>query len=107
MDRDDSAGGAAGGVEALFGCHLRQLFVAVIDVEQGEVGVVIRIGVLGIALAYELVVADLQRVAEAHLHFVRLVECGAGETDEERHNTEVHQVTAVAAIVAASEQPSG
>ena len=41
----------AGDVEALLGGELRDLLVAVEDVEEGVVGVVVGVGVLGVALA--------------------------------------------------------
>ncbi len=94
----------AGEVDAFFGGELGDLFAVAEDVEEGEVGVVLGLGVLGDVAADEGVGADGEGVAVGHVPLARLVECSAGDADEHDHDAEVDDVSAVAAGVAADEE---
>src|SRR6185437_14203998 len=89
-----------GDIEAFLGSKLSDLFAMFEDVEKSVLGVVVRIALLGEALADELVGPDGGGVAVVHLLLVRLVEGSTGDADEEHDDTEVDQIAAVTAGVA-------
>src|ERR1700761_1270679 len=107
VDGHHGRGLLAGVVEAALRCKLRDLFAVVEEVEESVVGVVVGVRVLRIRLADELVRTDLQRVAEGHFQLFTLVEGGASDANEEDHDAEGDDVSAVTARVAAREQDCG
>ena len=90
-----------GKIDAVFRGELGDFFVAVEDVHEGEVGVVLGVGILRIALADDFIAVELEGVAEAHLELFGLVEGGTGDADEHDDDAKVDEVTAVTPCIAA------
>ena len=107
VDGDDGGGLGVVGVDevdATLGREAGDQLAVVVDVEQRELRIVVRIRVFGVALADDLVAAHVHGVAEAHLGFLGLVEGRAGQADEHDDHAEMNQVAAVAPGVAAGKK---
>src|ERR1700733_6224217 len=94
--------------EALRGKRV-DLVAILIDVHDGPLAGVVRTVILRVRAADQVVVADVHLVAigEAVARFLILIECRAGESDDDNDDTEVNDVATIAARVAMRELDHG
>ena len=107
VDGHHGAGLFVGGIETPLGIEHHHLLAVAERFNRGALCGVVLLWTRGESLADQGIGANLHLRTGGHLHLFILVECGAGQADENQHHAKMDDVTAIAARVAHGELPDG